>query len=98
MLYSGKTFKEGIFMKNRVFVIFGHILFLLSALCLIFALVLDLNTTVRIVIYSFFIVGAVCFIVCSYCPHCHRLGLNPQPFAKNAGYCTRCGKLTEYDR
>lgn len=37
------------------------------------------------------------------CPHCRRRGIwrsifSANPFAENAGYCTFCGKLVEYDR
>lgn len=36
------------------------------------------------------------FVLHWRCPHCHRNGLRPNPFAKDAGHCKFCGKLVEY--
>lgn len=45
--------------------------------------------------YLLFIVGAICFwFLClnAKCPCCHRLGLRPRIYWKNAGFCHHCGE------
>ena len=32
----------------------------------------------------------------SRCPYCKKLGLRPNPFSKNAGYCKHCNELVDF--
>ena len=84
-------------MLNRKFTFFCLISLAISTGFLGSMFIVEYVTLVKFIITLSFIVTLTLSLLYIRCPHCGRRSLKVNPFAKNAGYCSRCGKLVEFD-
>ena len=85
-------------MKNRLFVITTNILIFAGFIGLMLSFFMDYPTGLWQFFGILMSIGMTANLFVCHCPNCHELGLRPNPFAKNAGKCKRCGITIEYKR
>ena len=85
-------------MKNRTFVIITRILIYAGFIGLMLSFFVDYPTWLWYAFGILMSIGMSANLFVCHCPNCRELGLRPNPFAKNAGKCKRCGVTIEYKR
>lgn len=83
-------------MKNRIFVIITNILIFAGFIGLMLSFFVDYPTGLWQAFGVLMSIGLTTNLFVCHCPNCSELGLHPNPFAKNAGKCKRCGATIEY--
>ena len=84
-------------MLNRKYIIFSLIAVAVSAGFFASLRFTNYHPIVTCIIYLAFIASTINVLLYIRCPHCGRRGLRFNPFGKDAGYCSRCGKRVEFE-
>ena len=85
-------------MLNRKWLIVRRVLIVLCAVVLLFFSIIYPNTLYFCISFLALVAVMVWDVAHYRCPHCHRLlRQRIYPHEADAGYCSHCGELIEWD-